>query len=170
MSKITPKNLHYDNSLPPFLARLQANQSARDGRAEYQAARPKRERDADEVAEDEPVYVDGETGEVVVKGEWEEAEREREEKAKESGEKEGEGRVVGEGEKEVEKERERVANIGVSKKRKAGKVVGGGDDSKEDDAVEKKERVSSKPASKKFEKGKPGKKGKKIKLSFGDDE
>ena len=58
MSKITPKNLHYDTTLPPFLARLQASHSARDDRHEFDVARPRKKRDANEEREDEPVYVE----------------------------------------------------------------------------------------------------------------
>src|SRR4051794_18780808 len=75
MSKITPKNLQYDSSLPPFLARLQANNNSRDGRQEFHAARPKKPRNAEEEAEDEPVYFDEGTGETLTKSEWEEREK-----------------------------------------------------------------------------------------------
>jgi len=67
--------------------------------------------------------------------------------------------------------KEKIAAIGVSKKRKAGKIIGGDDDrggTKEE--VESKEKKASKPDCKTSEKRKTAKKGKKIKLSFGDDE
>jgi hypothetical protein len=165
MSKITPKNLQYDSTLPPFLARLQANRAARDDRHEFDVARPRKPRDADADAEDEPVYFDETTGESLTKEEWEEREKKQEEKEAEEGKTE-DGEKVDGGER-VRKEN--MAVIGGAKKRKMGKVVGGedsiGDEEAPDDAAKQ-----SKDQSKKPEKGKAAKKGKKIKLSFGDDE
>lgn len=159
MSKITPKNLHYDTTLPPFLARMQANRAAHDDRHEFDIARPKKQRDADADAEDEPVYFDEATGESLTKGEWEEREKQQEEEGK--GEDEGTSKEVG------PRVKENIAVIGGVKKRKMGKVVGGGDSGGEGrDTTEK----TSKGQGKKPEKGKSAKKGKKIKLSFGDDE
>lgn len=165
MSKITPKNLHYDDSLPPFLARLRAAQSTSDSRSEYHAARPKKPRNPDEEAEDEPVYFAEESGETLSKAEWEAKDAEKEE-TDVVGEGEGvEGKVGEEGGKEKVKE----AAIGVSKKRKAGKVVGGEEEEEEVKGESAKKSVP-KGEGKKVEKGKSTKKGKKIKLSFGDDE
>lgn len=64
--KITAKNLTYDNALPPFLARLRGEQSARRGPDPILAAqrRPGQKRSASEEAEDAPVVVD-EDGNVV---------------------------------------------------------------------------------------------------------
>jgi hypothetical protein len=167
MSKITPKNLHYDTTLPPFLARLQASQSARDDRHEFDVARPRKKRDADAEREDEPVYVDGDTGEVVS---LEEKMREGEKNEAEKGdEKEGE-----QGE-EGRRIKENMAIIGGSrKKRKMGRVVGGdeegeggGEGIKKEDSREKEVEESKKGEK---DKGKGLKKVKKIKLSFGDEE
>jgi hypothetical protein len=165
MSKITPKNLHYNTALPPFLARMQAGQAERGGRHEFDVARPRKQRDAGADAEDEPVYFDEETGESLTKGEWEEKERKKEE---------GENEEEKGDEKEVDKgERTRKENMAVIggpiKKRKMGKVVGGEEDEGEDEVV--KEKKSEKDdKTRKPEKSKSAKKGKKIKLSFGDDE
>jgi Domain of unknown function (DUF4604) len=65
--KITPKNLTYNTTLPPFLARLQASNSsaALDGRHERPLARPRRARDPNADAEDEPAYVDETTNEIL---------------------------------------------------------------------------------------------------------
>ena len=163
MSKITPKNLHYDTTLPPFLARMQANHSDRGGRHEFDVARPRKQRDADADAEDEPVYFDEVTGESLTKGEWEEREKGKEEGEEKGGEK-GEEKESGE-----RVRRENMAVIGgVKKKRKMGKVIGGEEDGEDGEAGEKK--TPKDDQSKKSEKGKAAKKGKKIKLSFGDDE
>lgn len=172
MSKITPKNLQYDNTLPPFLARLQANNNSRDGRHEFSVARPKKARNAEEEAEDEPVYFNEDTGETLTKTEWEEREKGDVEEAQE-GEAKAEGRDGDDserkdgavGRKEV---KEKIAAIGGGKKRKAGKVVGGEEQNVE--RVGSVEKEMSKPDEKKTEKRKTPKKGKKIKLSFGDDE
>ena len=72
-TKITPKNLSYDSTLPPFLARLQAaNSNSSDGRQEFQVARPKKLWNAQEEEEDEPVYFDEASGETLTRREWEE--------------------------------------------------------------------------------------------------
>ncbi|KAH8801603.1 hypothetical protein F5884DRAFT_684341 [Xylogone sp. PMI_703] len=149
MSKITSKNLQYDSTLPPFLARMQANQSSRDGRHEFAIARPKKPRNAEEDAEDEPVVFDEVSGESLTKKQWEEREQED---SRDTDEGEGEKTAAGEA---SERTKEKIAEIGAVKKRKAGKIVGGGDDGEEGDDNDD---------------GKSSKKGKKIKLSFGDDE
>jgi len=180
MSKITPKNLSYDTTLPPFLARLQSQNASNDGRQDYHAARPKKPRDAELDAEDEPVYFDEQSGETLTKGEWEE--REKFEGGEETVSTEGEAKDVPEGGKEMDKEKEKVAAIGGSKKRKAGKVVGADEQgeadgqnatgTKKSSTENRKPATGSKPAGGKpaDKGGKAMKKGKKIKLSFGDDE
>ncbi|PBP27438.1 hypothetical protein BUE80_DR001750 [Diplocarpon rosae] len=159
MSKITSKNLHYDDSLPPFLARLRAN-NAGDGRHEYTVARPKKARTAEDEAEDEPVYFDEGSGETLTKSEWE---------AREAGRDEAEGEKTEDGEDKGGKEK--IAAIGGGKKRKAGKVVGR---DAADESVPSKKVATAKTSSttdkKDIEKGKVAKKAKKIKLSFGEDE
>ena len=161
MSKITPKNLQYDSTLPPFLARIQANNTSRDGRHEFSIARPKRARNAEDDAEDEPVYFDEGTGETLTKGEWEQREKVNVGDEEVGVEKDG-MRSTGE-RKDVEGKEgvEKIAAIGGSRKRKGGKVIGGED---EEGSVVLKDKKDSKAE------GKAPKKGKKIKLSFGDDE
>jgi hypothetical protein len=170
MSKITPKNLSYDSTLPPFLARLQ---SAPQERNEFQAARPKKQRTAEDEAEDEPVYFDEGSGETLTKREWEEKDNAEEAKAEEGKE------VTGDGENkvgEIKEGKKKVAAIGVGKKRKVGKVVGGDEEEDDDTApnpktskVVKLEGEGKKTDAAKS-KGKTAKKGKKIKLSFGDED
>ena len=156
MSKLQAKNLHYDSTLPPFLARLQANKSDRN---EFQAARPKKARNAEDDAEDEPVYFDEDTGDTLTKSEWEKRDAEEVKAGNVGGD--GEKGIGEEGAKEV---KEKVAVIGTSKKRKAGKVVGG-DGEEADIAVSAAKKTEGKKPDKKAPK-----KGKKVKLSFGDDE
>lgn len=178
MSKITPKNLHYDTTLPPFLARLQSQNTNQDGRQDYHAARPKKPRDEEADREDEPVYFDEASGETLTKGEWEEREKfegggnvpEEEAEGKESGS--GAGKEEG-GEKKERGEMEKVAAIGRAPKRKAGKIIGGDEEEAgpAKKAVTEKKLASANSEGKKAEKeGKAAKKKKKVKLSFGDDE
>jgi hypothetical protein len=166
--KITPKNLHYDDTLPPFLQRMRANQSSLDGRHERAIARPKRARNTEEEEEDEPVYVD-ETGEVVRREDVEKlGEGKNEDKGQEGEEKkDGErktGRIEG---------KEKIATIGGARRKKVGKLVGGDEGPKDRDDIKKeggnaeKEKVSwsvtdAKPKGKK--------KVKKMKLSFNDED
>lgn len=154
--KLQAKNLTYDTSLPPFLQRLRAlNTSSTDGRHERPLARPKRARNADDDAEDEPTYVD-EAGvgldgaELRSLGLTKGAAGEEEEAAAEEEE---------EGEKE--RETEKMAAIGAARRRKVGKVVGADEDAA-GAAAPKDEAQQAAP--------KPKKKAKKVKLSFGDDE
>jgi hypothetical protein len=187
MSKITPKNLSYDSTLPPFLARLRANPSNPDGSArdadrhEFSVARPKRERRPEELEEEEPTYVD-EHGEVVAKEDVQ-ALSSTAEAAAQTGAEGAEG-FEKEGEKmKSSRPQEKVATIGAQRKRKAVKIIGG--DGEVDEDVLREERAQSKlgqaiAAEKAKDSGgetkapapvKSGKKkGKKIKLSFGDDE
>lgn len=159
--KLQAKNLTYDTSLPPFLQRLRAlNTSSADGRHERPLARPKRARNADDDAEDEPTYVD-EAGvgldgaELRSLGLTKGAAGEEEEAAAEEQRTE-----VGEKERETEK----MAAIGAARRRKVGKVVGADEDGDGDaaKAAPKDEAQQAAP--------KPKKKAKKVKLSFGDDE
>jgi hypothetical protein len=168
MSKITPKNLQYDSTLPPFLARLQQNNSNSDGRHEYIVSRPKKARNPEDEAEDEPVYFNEETGETLTKSQWEE--REGDSKTKDSrGIEEDEAGLREAAKVEGEnKDKERLAAIGGSKKRKVGKVIGTEDEGEEKPARLSGEKKAVKLDGKKIEKGKPTKKAKKVKLSFDD--
>ncbi|ATZ52913.1 hypothetical protein BCIN_08g05300 [Botrytis cinerea B05.10] len=187
MSKITAKNLSYNSTLPPFLQRLQSNhESTSSGRHEFSIPRARKPIDEDAERESEPVVFDEASGETISREEWERREKEREDgetKENEGGEGGGEG--------ELEKKENGDGDVGVkvgiggSRKRKVGKVIGG----LEEEEEEKEEGMNNNKSSnkkdtgnqKKNESGKAGavsktkpkaaaKKGKKIKLSFGDDE
>lgn len=186
--KITGKNLHYDSTLPPFLARLKGQHLADAESPDPILAsrrRAAKTRSASEEAEDAPVIVDDE-GNVVqgmrlgVDGTVKEEEGRGAIPGEEgAADKKGEG--GGEETQDADKE-ERVAAIGASKKRKAGKVVGadaedeGGNDSVAEykAATEGKgdlARLVKKGAEEKSKAPAKGKKkAKKIKLSFGDDD
>ncbi|KAI0096234.1 hypothetical protein GGR51DRAFT_47379 [Nemania sp. FL0031] len=131
--KITAKNLTYDTTLPPFLARLRGQQSSRSGPDPILAAnrRPGQKRSASEEAEDAPVVVD-EHGNVVYLKDGElgldRESSDKEEKSEENsipkaGTEDNEDGDPAPG-KEKEKEKEKVAGIGASRKRKVGRVVG----------------------------------------------
>lgn len=184
--KITGKNLHYDQSLPPFLARLKG-QHAIDAdspdpilASRRRAAKP---RSASEDAEDAPLIVDDD-GNVVsgmkigVDGAVTGQARD------DDGADEGDGAqntVDGEKSHEHEQDKEeKVAAIGGSKKRKVGKVVGAdAEDEVADDIpstkakhppAHKSDTSQNDAARKTKEPAKSKKKAKKIKLSFGDDD
>ncbi|KAI1409483.1 hypothetical protein F5Y13DRAFT_169931 [Hypoxylon sp. FL1857] len=169
--KITSKNLSYSSDLPPFLARLRSqHQQQRDSdspdsilAARRRAARP---RSASEEAEDAPLVVD-ENGNTVTfpSGADEDVPTEAKD-----------GDVDGQDDAKKEREKEKIAGIGASKKRKVGRVVGGGEDEEEENATkatnrskEKKQAADSNPKDAKSTTKQGKKKAKKIKLSFGDD-
>ncbi|KAI1828387.1 hypothetical protein F4861DRAFT_180306 [Xylaria intraflava] len=116
--KITAKNLTYDSSLPPFLARLHGHRAAQTGPDPILAAhrRPGQKRSASEEAEDSPLVVD-ENGNVVDLGNAEDV--------TEGGEKEEEGAEQPTPDDPAQgKEKEKVAGIGATRKRKVGRVIG----------------------------------------------
>jgi hypothetical protein len=181
--KITPKNLSYDQTLPPFLARLRGQQSTdTQGPDPILAARrrPGRVRSASEEAEDAPVVVDEEGNVLQLKG-------------GQPGTGDDEAPLQGEGGErdkveEPKTELEKVAGIGAVRKRKIGRVVGARDededkaglDSDTAKAVKATRALTAQednaspppPKPKGGEKGDRSakKKAKKIKLSFGDDD
>lgn len=178
MSKITLKNLSYDTTLPPFLARLQAANQGND-RHEFSVARPKKQRTAEDEAEDEPVYFDELSGDTLTKSEWESKDAEEKKYGEGDGAAEvkdgAESKVERKDEEGREREKEKVAGIGGARKRKAGKVVGGEEEDQETATATKTKEVKgetnitkSKVEAKKGDKPKPVKKAKKIKLSFDD--
>jgi len=130
--KFNPKNLSYDSTLPPFLARLHGQHSSaqRDGGPDPTLAARRRpgvkKRSASEEAEDAPVVVD-EHGNVVSAGllDGEGGDTDREAGEAEAG---GPAGLAGSS-KEIEQKQEggkqeKVAGIGgAAKKRKVGRVV-----------------------------------------------
>ncbi|KAK7733016.1 hypothetical protein SLS53_008345 [Cytospora paraplurivora] len=188
--KITGKNLHYDQTLPPFLARLKG-QHAGDAdspdpilASRRRAAKP---RSASEEAEDEPLIVDDD-GNVVqgmkvgVDGTVKEEEGEGKEKTTAATTAGEDGAEEAGEEKAQAADKEKVAGIGGSKKRKAGKVVGAdSEDAEGDDSVAQYKAATqdkgdlARPKKDAEDKSKAPpvkgkKKAKKIKLSFGDDD
>jgi hypothetical protein len=198
--KITAKNLQYNTTLPPFLARLRgqhASETDRDAPDPILAARrrPAKPRSGSAEAEDAPLVVDehGNTVDVTVGADGNVKEKEGQaESAAEDAQNDGDGKsnsVVADG--AAGEKLPGVIQAGAQrKKRKLGRVIGAGDtdegdDNEERDGNEKGGAKRSKPATATTEqeppqerddssaaapKAKTKKKAKKIKLSFGDDE
>lgn len=192
--KISNKNLHYDSSLPPFLARLKNQHTATigDGPDPLLAAhrRPTKPRDQADIDEDAPVIVD-EEGNVVAAGTMSvgvDGTVTKTAKGEAAADKEKEDE---EGEKEGEEEKEKENNggmIGGKRKRKVGKVIGVDEEEEEtttttksatkskrtDDGSKVTNSAKTDAEAKEKDKAKNGaaskgkKKAKKIKLSFGD--
>ncbi|KAJ9144734.1 hypothetical protein NKR19_g6368 [Coniochaeta hoffmannii] len=176
--KISAKNLQYDTTLPPFLARLrgQAQEASGDGPDPLlvRNRRHAKPRSGSAEAEDAPLVVDeggnvvagmrvGADGTVV-------AETKGGEKAGEEGEEEDGDKGDGGNKGGVRENDKAVAGIGAGKKRKVGKVVGGGDEEEEgaegrEDAKKDGDKEAKSAATKKKKKV-----VKKIKLSFRDDD
>ncbi|KAK2001416.1 hypothetical protein LX36DRAFT_667978 [Colletotrichum falcatum] len=161
--KITSKNLSYDTTIPPFLRALHAQAAGNAADPDPILSKRRRagkKRSDSEEAEDAPLVVDDEGNVVDVRVD------------KDGGIDENALKKDGEGDetapaKEERREAEKLAGIGASKKRKAGKVVGGdtAEDAGEDKDVSgdaKKDGKDDEGTKKKAAK----KKGKKIKLSF----
>lgn len=173
--KITSKNLSYDDSLPPFLARLR-NQHASSSTepdpilaSRRRAAKP---RSASEEAEDGPLVVDEEGVTVSGVTVGKDGTVKKDQDGEEDSEKQSRDGIG-----EIEKDKqENVAAIGAGKKRKVGKIVGGGDEDEEEASAKASSRETDKSKTKEDDKIKESSKGgkkkkaKKIKLSFGDEE
>ncbi|KAK4195061.1 hypothetical protein QBC40DRAFT_289686 [Triangularia verruculosa] len=166
--KVTAKNLQYNTTLPPFLARLRgeaASSSEFDGSSSggpdpilAARRRPTKKRSGSAEAEDAPTVVDehGNTVQDVTVGldGSVKATAPAPVSPQENGGHDDSGKPA------VEDQKQAAASIGAAgKKRKVGKVIGADADADED-------KDGSTPGPK----AKPKKKAKKIKLSFGDDE
>ncbi|KAI0816467.1 hypothetical protein GGR55DRAFT_237571 [Xylaria sp. FL0064] len=140
--KITSKNLTYDTSLPPFLARLRGQQTARSGPDPILAAhrRPGQKRSASEEAEDAPVVVD-EDGNVVtglvVGSEEDKAEATGQETGQQQNQDQENSREGDPAQKE------KVAGIGASRKRKVGRVIGEGQSSDDEGGRNRENRAKA---------------------------
>ncbi|KAJ4133826.1 hypothetical protein NW768_005415 [Fusarium equiseti] len=161
--KINSKNLSYDNSAPPFLAALRAQAAGATGPDPLLAAqrRSAKKRSSSEEAEDVPLVVD-EDGNVV------RLEVDKDGVVKDTEDYDLEPTTAKD---EPAKESESKAAIG-GRKRKVGKVVGGGADEAKAEGDEREDNKKKKDTSEKesVKDRKPKKKAKKIKLSFDEDE
>ena len=164
--KIKSKDLQYDNSLPPFLQKLHAQNAGRgdDDRHERPIARPKRAKAHDE--DEEPTMVD-EAGETVSKAELEKmtsAASGEDENVKTVGEGSAEPKASGALQDDIRRSYQKITDGASTKKRRVAKVVG-----EENEAeVNGKDGETEEPSAKKIVK-KAKKKAKPIKLAFDDD-
>ncbi|KAI1365161.1 hypothetical protein F5Y08DRAFT_304617 [Xylaria arbuscula] len=122
--KITSKNLHYDDSLPPFLAPLRGEQAAHSGPDPILAShrRPGQKRSASEEAEDAPVVVDEQGNVITLKEVLPDGDDPTE--AQEGNSKDSQIEENGDAATQGGREKEKVAGIGGSRKRKVGRVIG----------------------------------------------
>lgn len=161
MSSFNAKNLAYIKQEPSFLRKLREQHGS--DRSNVQIARPKKDRlktsDGDE---DEPTIVD-ESGETVEKAEWEERLKKEQEGPgadQKAGNGDGDDGYVKSLETNTDgREKQQIADLGATKKRKVGRVIGsegeGGAMVSDDKKVEKKTTSTT-----------IKKRPKKIKLSF----
>jgi hypothetical protein len=163
MSAFNAKNLSYTKQEPTFLRKLREEHG--NDRSNVQIARPTKNRiKTDDGDEDEPTIVD-EHGETVGKDEWEQRlkkdqdQREGGETGEKGDEKDGVGNENGAGGAGIP-ERQQVAEAGVTKKRKTGKVVGTEDGEQNEETNDEQHANLKKPPTTKK------KKPKKVKLSF----
>ncbi|KAH8780850.1 hypothetical protein F5883DRAFT_538894 [Diaporthe sp. PMI_573] len=175
-NKITGKNLQYDQSLPPFLARLKGQHAADSDSPDPILASRRRQakpRSASQDAEDAPLIVDDDGNvlagvEVAADG----TVTANQEDGPGAGGNEDSTETGGSKDGVADRPEDKVAMIGGSKKRKLGKVVGadaeGGKQEKDSLGLQKQDRAATEDKTKGPAKAK--KKAKKIKLSFGDDD
>ncbi|KAF2643983.1 hypothetical protein P280DRAFT_546838 [Massarina eburnea CBS 473.64] len=139
------KDLQYDNPQPAFLQRLRG-QLAGDGSGRHERPDHRNKKTKEDDEEDAPAYVVEETNDSLTKAEYEAmlAGKDAEDDAAAT---EGGGQA-----KDAATKKDNIAEVGkVTKKRKVAKVIGGEND----------EKNTAKKAKKK---------GKPVKLSFGDEE
>ncbi|KAJ5713079.1 uncharacterized protein N7483_010260 [Penicillium malachiteum] len=156
-----PKNpqFAYEAKQPAFLQKLRGQYgSDTSGRLEQPALRPRKAKDPKDEEEDEPVYIDEESNEVISKEEYK-ALAQGETTKEEDGTSKGptlaeEGQTQG----ESSVKQSNLTEVGGQRKRKQAKVVG-----------EEENKAEPEETPKATEKPKKSKKGKKIKLSFDDE-
>ncbi|PVI01063.1 hypothetical protein DM02DRAFT_591748 [Periconia macrospinosa] len=150
------KDLHFDDTQPAFLQRIRG-QLAGDGSGRHEVPIPRNKKEKVDDEEDAPTYVMEETNDSLTKAEYEALvagkDAENEKSANDPEQAKDKAPTVA--------KKDNIAEVGkVTKKRKVAKVIG---DEGDEDAK------SEKDAGKKVTK-KAKKKGKPVKLSFGDDE
>ena len=168
------KKLEYEKKEPAFLRRLKGEFSGLDGRNNVQIVRPKKDRlRTGDDEEDEPVIVD-EQGQRIEKAEFERRAKGEEEAERPDFTEEEKGSASAE--KVVKQTVMEIGTASNVKKRKAGKIVGGGEGNNEgsvDEKIEEKTSSREEPDKVPLPKKKvaaPKKKAKKIKLSFDEPE
>ncbi|KAK3079913.1 hypothetical protein LTS18_003610 [Coniosporium uncinatum] len=164
MGDFKAKNLTYDHNEPAFLRRMRGAVTGSDSdRHEQPVARPKRLKKDGEDEDDAPTYVVEDSNETLSKTEYEElmkkGKTEDDRPSKADGN-EGQSSATAPTDGAPTPSKQNITEIGhIQKKRKAAKVIG-------DTEEEPENHVRTTKAAT----GKPKKKTKVVKLSFGDDE
>lgn len=164
--KIKSKDLSYTSDLPPFLQRLHDQKAGRGDtdRHEFQVARPKAKKNADE--DDGPTIVD-ESGENVSKEDFQKLGAAETVGNGVTGSLESEepnsSSALQDGPYEGRKAKENVTDGTATKKRKVGKIVGGDEAEQEDKGSVDGEAGPKKTIKKATKKAK-------VKLAFNDDD
>ncbi|KAI4672920.1 uncharacterized protein J4E78_001423 [Alternaria triticimaculans] len=157
------KDLHFDSSQPAFLQRLRGQLTSGDtARHEHPIARNKRmKKDDDE--DDAPTYVMEETNQSLSKEEYDALVSGKDDK--EGGEPAADEAGKKKDSDATSQSKDKIAEVGAfSKKRKAAKIIGDG----QDESKKGEEADVKKPEAKPVKK--PKKKAKAVKLTFGEDE
>ncbi|KAJ4993182.1 hypothetical protein SVAN01_01157 [Stagonosporopsis vannaccii] len=153
------KDLHFDNSQPAFLQRLRGQMQGEDS-ARHERPIPRNKRLKSDDDDDAPTYILEDTNQSMTKEEYEAfvAEQSSEQEPTEQS-----AIIKGAGKESETKSKDKITEIGVNaKKRKAARIIGEQEDSKDqpNDAKE----GNKKPVKK------PKRKAKAVKLTFGDEE
>jgi hypothetical protein len=147
---------------PAFLAKLRGQYGSSEGRLERPAMRPRKAKDPKDEEDDEPVYVDEESNEVISKEEYKALvkgdESEDDSTAKKTSTADNQDETKPQPDTAASKQ-SNLTEIGGQKKRKQAKVVG--EDSKPELEETQPKEIQPKTAA-----ARKPKKAKKIKLSF----
>jgi hypothetical protein len=168
------KGLEFDRSQPAFLRRLRgeiSGQTDDPDRHVDAAARPKRPKRLDADEDDGPTYVMEDTNATLTKDEYEALVKGGEANDANSASNVHAG-TTQTGADGKGKAAQKLGSIGVVKKRKAARVLGGEDEENDEDSqktVTSKAAESAGATSKGVEKKAPKKKKAKVKIDFGDD-
>ena len=152
-----------DNSQPAFLQRLRGQLTSGDtARHEQPIARNKRmKKDDDE--DDAPTYVMEETNQSLTKEEYEAFVSGKDGKGEDDAD--GTGQLEKESQTTATKPKEKIAEVGANtKKRKAAKIISDDQEGSKEAGGKDSERSNAKAVKK------PKKKGKAVKLTFGDED
>ncbi|KAF3049277.1 hypothetical protein E8E11_003722 [Didymella keratinophila] len=155
------KDLHFDNSQPAFLQRLRGQMQGEDS-ARHERPIPRNKRLKQEDEDDAPTYVLEDTNQSMTKEEYEEFIGKK--KTEEDGDPEQKDTMTESTKDDSVKPKDKITEIGASsRKRKAAKIISDEPEADKDGPKEVK-KADSKTVKK------PKKKGKAVKLTFGDEE
>ncbi|KAF3046988.1 hypothetical protein E8E12_010031 [Didymella heteroderae] len=155
------KDLHFDNSQPAFLQRLRGQMQGEDS-ARHERPTPRNKRLKQDDEDDAPTYVLEDTNQSMTKEEYEEFIGKKD--TKEGGKSQQEHAADGSTKDESAKPKDKITEVGANaRKRKAAKIIS------DEQGADKDEPKDGKKEDTKTVK-KPKKKGKAVKLTFGDED